>query len=237
MIRVRFLARVAFLAVVSLLPGCGSGGGSSDLPETIFEGFLLDPTGSPIEDAEVYIFDTNESSLTDADGRFTLESFRHLDSASFYFRVTDYSNPVTLGEFPTDTRVVRPVFSWDRTTRDVQLSSISFSADLEPLPEPTATAAPGEAPGPRPTATPKPALFDSEGNTSAFGIPSGLKGNINAGRTVWTSTCQSCHAAEKTNRSYGQTKASVRVVPDMQALQLTNQQIAHVTAYLNRGRR
>lgn len=220
--------------------GSGSGSGASDaegFPLTALEGTLVDKSNRPVADAEVYLYETNESSITDDEGRFSLQSFKHLGSASVYFRTDKYTNRSMIENIPDNTMVVRFAAVLDKTDNSFVVSELTFDTDASPEPvDPTPLPGNQATPTPGRTPTPKPGNFDANGNTSAFGIPSGLKGNINAGSNVWSAECASCHAAEKPNRVYGQIKASIRVIPEMQALRLTNQQLANVTAYLNRGR-
>lgn len=234
---IKLLTTTVMLAALSCCGSSSSGSSSS----TVVEGTLLDTTGAPVSDAEMYVYETNEGSLTDDVGQFSLESYKHLGMLSIFFRTGAFTNRVAVEAIPESTVTVRVRVVLDRETNAITLSDVSFD-DSAPQPsgEVTPTAAPTTGAGtpvPRPTATPKPSNFDSAGNTSSFGIPTGLKGNITQGAAVWSGQCLSCHATEKTNRSYGQIKASIRVVPDMRSLQTTNQQIAHVTAYLNRNRR
>jgi hypothetical protein len=227
---------VVFLgSILSLLiaPGCGSGGGGEGAPATRFEGMIVDTSGQGVADVEVYLFETNESTLSDEAGGFLLESYKHLSNASLYFRAGKFTNRIQLGDFPLGTLVVRPRMVLNRDTDSVEILEVSFSSDDTP-PEPTPV--PGQPPSAEATPTPKP-LFDSNGNTTAFGIPNGLRGNVGDGRNVWSSVCASCHATEKKNRTYGQTKAALRTEPTMRALNLSNQQVADVTAYLNRSRK
>ncbi len=224
---------LAFLLLVS--PGCGSGG-PSEAPTTRFDGQVVDANGQGLGEVEVYLFDTNESSVTDESGQFSIESFKHSSSGSLFFKAGSFTNRVELGEFPADTLVVRARVEVQSSLGNARLLSVEFSSELTPVEPPTPTPAPGETPAAKPTATPA-ALFDPNGNTSGFGIPGGLTGNINAGKGVWNGQCASCHAAEKKNRGFGQIKASLRVVPTMQSLRLSSKQIADVTAYLNRNRR
>lgn len=101
-----------------------------------------------------------------------------------------------------------------------------------PLPGlPTATPTP-VVPGA--SCTPQPDPFDSNGNTSSFGIPASLTGNIAAGQTQFNQTCFGCHKGDRgTNYTYQALSTAVSG-PPMMISNLTSQQLADLTAYLNR---
>ena len=226
--------------------GCGSGGGGGGSEEpiaTVFQGSVVDKSGNPIPDVGVFIFETYENSITDENGEFTLESYKHLPSAGMFFKRDNFSNKVELGKIPDDAVAVVAGFMIDTATNQAEIIGVDFPTTFEPTPTPeetpptTGTPGPGGTPTPRGTPTPKPGNFDANGNTTAFGIPNGMTGNIGRGSSVWGGQCSSCHGVEKKNRSYGQIKNSFNVVPTMKALPTTKQQMADVTAYLNRGRK
>lgn len=76
--------------------------------------------------------------------------------------------------------------------------------------------------------------FDASGNTSSFGIPAGLSGNISAGQGRFTQSCKGCHATDKgTNLAFPRLKAAVQGAP-MFLTSITDQQISDLVAYLNR---
>lgn len=113
-----------------------------------------------------------------------------------------------------------------------------------PTPEPTATS----TPTPSPTATPCPGggsqNFDVDGNTTAFGIPTPIVGNIAAGNTQYHSTCTACHLPASGERGGGydfsQLKSAFQNNPFMNGslsgpVVLNDQQIAHVIAYVRRN--
>jgi len=209
---------------------------------------VVDRSGNPLADVEVYIFETYESSITDQDGTFSLESYKQLPAAGIFFKREGFTNTVQIGAIPDDTLAVVAGFMIDTESDQAELIGVEFQSISDgpvvpptpnpgTTPQPGNTPAPGGTPTPNPTATPKPSNFDANGNTTAFGIPKGMTGNINKGSAVWGGQCASCHGVEKKNRSYGQIKNSFNVVPTMRDLPTTTQQMADVTAYLNRGRK
>ncbi len=254
---------VFFFSVMLFISACGDGSDIESLL-TRFEGSIVDLGGAPVADATVFIFDTNEAAVVDENGSFTLESFRHLTSARFYVFSQAYSNTVEIESIPDNAHTVHITFRLDSDSNTLEILAVTFDTSEPPQnsgsstsmedgsnsssgasaststsggPSSQQSSGVSSVTRPTPSPTPKQGNFDSNGNTTAFGIPSGLTGNINAGRSVWGSQCAACHAREKSGRSYGQIKSSFRSIPQMQALGTNNQEIANVTAYLNRGDR
>ncbi len=80
--------------------------------------------------------------------------------------------------------------------------------------------------------------FDEHGNTTDFGIPSGLVGNITAGTAVWDSKCAACHPSPfgaVGAVTYPTIETKLGAVALMSGVQVTEQQKADLTAYLNRA--
>lgn len=106
----------------------------------------------------------------------------------------------------------------------------------DPNPDSTPTPDPSPDPSPDPTPSPPPAEpgnCDENGNTSAFGIPDGLTGNITAGSNTFQSVCSSCHVVDKgVGYTYQQLVQAVTGSP-MFITNLSNQQFANLVAYLN----
>ncbi|RIL09194.1 MAG: hypothetical protein DCC75_07095 [Proteobacteria bacterium] len=95
---------------------------------------------------------------------------------------------------------------------------------------------------PRPTATPPPTqqgCFDSQGNTTKFGIPSGVSGNRNRGQTSWNSprspsSCQGCHISEsKRNKSFSTVSNAFNQAVMSAVARPGTQELADIVAYLN----
>jgi cytochrome c553 len=110
-----------------------------------------------------------------------------------------------------------------------------------PTPIPTATYTPIPA-TPSPTATPTPeptGFFDDNGNVTkkgkeAFQIPLEISANVSAGSTVFRSSCRSCHGIEFLDRTFTEYKTRTSNPP--MNLNKTDQELADLTAYLNRNR-
>lgn len=77
--------------------------------------------------------------------------------------------------------------------------------------------------------------FDANGNTSSFGIPMGMMGNITAGQAVWNGTCATCHGSDTKDGLNYSGLQSVLTVRAMSHLNMMNQQMADLVAYLNRA--
>ena len=109
-----------------------------------------------------------------------------------------------------------------------------------PAPTPVPTiAGPTQTPMPTPTPTPlgytctcSGANFDSACSTQSFGIPSPLRGNIDAGASYFAISCSGCHGLRGSGFTYPQLQASV-TGPLMRITNVTNQQYADMVAYLN----
>lgn len=114
--------------------------------------------------------------------------------------------------------------------------------------EPTPTPVPPTltpTPSPTPTACAGGSLnFDAQGNTTAFGIPTPLVGNISLGSTQYTATCTTCHLPANGERaggySFSQLKTAFSSNPFMNGtysgpVVLNDQQIANVIAYVRRA--
>lgn len=91
---------------------------------------------------------------------------------------------------------------------------------------------------PRPTRTPAPSpiptdSFDAGGNTSSFGIPQGLTGNISQGRAIVQARCEACHVERGSNYTFSRIKTTIEG-PSMNVF-LSNADLADLTAYLNRN--
>jgi hypothetical protein len=204
--------------------------------------------GSPIAGMLVTVVATGESDSTTSDGTFDISSSTFEPVVELRFAKGAFNESITIGEIPDNTEDVVVTLAFDEVNQALSVVSITLipAGNLTTTSTTTTTTTiPGTPPGsptPRPTATPRPTEkprgpFDADGNTSEFGIPNGLKGNISAGRRVWSRVCTDCHLSEKTGKSYGDIQRARRTVPDMRGLQVSNQQVADVVAYLNRNRR
>ncbi len=253
-------AAMLLLLLVSIT-SCGpSGGGGSDTMS--FEGTLINLDGQPLVDVNVTLFETAESSVTDESGQFSLETSRSANTVGFFFGLQGYSNVVRLENVPSGADSAQILFIYDQANDLVGVADVQYGVsgpaadpvaspddgsgdpipvatpDLFPTPNQTSAPQPSASATPKPTATPQQGKFDEDGNTSEFGIPGDLKGNISKGKSVYGAYCSSCHSdGSKKGRSYGTIKASLKNQPTMQNINLSGQQIAHITAYLNRHKK
>ncbi len=107
-----------------------------------------------------------------------------------------------------------------------------------PVPEPTPYVPPAT---PTPYAPPTPCAggnFDGQGDTSAFGIPAPLIGNIMSGQVFYSQTCGAggCHGNTVRNPGiqFADLKGKV-TSPPMSLPGITDQSFAHLVAYLNQA--
>lgn len=108
----------------------------------------------------------------------------------------------------------------------------------EPTPTPQVTPTP-----PGPTPTPIPANFDEQGNVTTtgkitFGIPFELEANRFTGAVLYQATCYGCHGTDERGLffNFDQIRTATSGFPMMfTELTLPNEELAHLTAYLNRG--
>jgi hypothetical protein len=142
---------------------------------------------------------------------------------------------LSLGTFRYRARLIikRARSRWSRIAVASTDSSVTPPKST-PIPTPTHA---GTNPTPTPTPTVRPGNFDGAGNVTAqgkaaFGIPSNLSANKNAGQTKWFATCRQCHSVEKTNRNFGTIKSVLPISPMF--INLPDSDVANLTAYLNR---
>ncbi len=115
----------------------------------------------------------------------------------------------------------------------------------DPPNAPTPTPAPNLTPTatPRPTSTPRPPNFDENGNVTArgrvvFGIPSGLPANRFTGAAVYQNRCSDCHGGEQRGLFFNfmQLRNATSGFPMLfNETTLLNEELAHITAFLNQG--
>lgn len=98
-----------------------------------------------------------------------------------------------------------------------------------PVTDPPATDPPPSQPDPG--TNPDPATGDS---LTGFGIPTGLSGSISAGEQVFSNNCSSCHGSMGA-RSFGTLESAIANVGAMRSIQLSQQELADLTAWLNRA--
>jgi mono/diheme cytochrome c family protein len=103
-------------------------------------------------------------------------------------------------------------------------------------PAPSSTPSVSPTPQNSPSPSPTPGRCTSMGDTTDFGIPAGMIGNISAGQTAYSANCASCHADFKKGEGwiFEQLKSVTRA-PPMSLTGLTDQTLAHLVAFLNRA--
>ena len=223
-----------FLRLIALLILTGCGASDSYQDSRNYQGIVSSEVGLPLENVNISLYETAETGTTDESGRFEIESYRSFPSISIYLESQKFSNTIKIEQIPENTSLISLVLEYNSTKNQLSIKDILFNSVL-----PTPTESPQATPSVNPSATPtKPdSLFDQNGSTTGFSIPKGLKGTISRGRSVWSNTCSSCHSQEKTGKTYATIKSAFRRIPDMRNTSVSNQEIADVTAYLNRNRR
>ncbi len=114
------------------------------------------------------------------------------------------------------------------------------SSEVAPTPNPEIT--PEVTPTPTPTSTPQPMrYFDSAGSLTTYGkqqlgVPNELAANIDVGAVSVNIRCLQCHG-EYAGRTFGQYRTAI-IAPPMYYVPpvLGDNELAHITAYLNRFR-
>jgi hypothetical protein len=127
-------------------------------------------------------------------------------------------------------------------TYDGALNSLAGTVDRDLNPEPTSdiTNPSPEQPGTvEPTNTPTSDTtqqpqgpFDSDGNTTSFGIPAGITGNSARGRSQWRARCETCHGLRGNGYSFSRLKRVIGEPP--MNLTIPDKALADIVAYLNR---
>jgi hypothetical protein len=122
------------------------------------------------------------------------------------------------------------------TPIDNSITPIAGNPSFNPLPtnvpEPTSNNGPA-TPLPSPTGLPGPTSpFDSSGNTTSFGIPAGLRGNISTGKQLYAQKCSSCHGELGQGWSFNRIKTTIAAAPMF--IKIPDREVAHITAFLNR---
>jgi hypothetical protein len=101
-----------------------------------------------------------------------------------------------------------------------------------PFPQPTQTHGSKPTPSVTPTQT---GPFDDKGNTTAFGIPKGITGNIGRGKTKNGKNCSICHGELGKGLNFSALKKRIAEAPMF--LKIPDQDLADILAYLNRSQR
>jgi hypothetical protein len=89
-----FILLLNFLMISTTSCGGGTTGSSatSSLTERVFQGTIKDPTGKPIEGATVTVLESGDSSKTDVDGNFKIETFVDGDTQEVEITVREGDN-------------------------------------------------------------------------------------------------------------------------------------------------
>ena len=217
-------------ALAVLLCSCGveSGGNQTDnsnsngnnatTPTVIFSGTIKNANGTPASGVTVIYSITGDSAVTDAQGKYTLASVDQASVASFILENNSFSATVSVPLTFVATSDAVPL----NFTIASDLKSVTASKNIPVTTTPTPPSTGGGG-----------SLFDAAGNTSAFGIPAGLRGNRNQGKQIYFGTCAPCHPSILgRGASYSSLQRTLAKSP-MDTLHTSSANIAHLVAYLN----
>jgi hypothetical protein len=207
------------------------------------DGQVSNPQGVALSNIVVTEIAHGQQVASSSEGKFTLFTDSVLGSVQLGVR-DGGSRPENQVQFsvPTD-RGTATIALKLSASADPEVSLTDFTEEEgQSTPEPdetpqvSPTVEPGQpTPRPGPTKVPSSGPFSSNGDTTSFGIPAGLKGNIGRGAAENRSRCLKCHGERGGGYRYGQLKKSVE--GPLMRLKLSQQTLADLTAYLNRGSR
>ncbi len=139
-----------------------------------------------------------------------------------------------------DGEAIRLGLRYDGAGSPLIIEAVEVDSGSEITPTPSSSGGGSEVPiiqtpggvGPTPANN---SPFDAQGTTSAFGIPSGLSGNISSGRRVYQQQCASCHGEFGSGWRFNRLKTRIAQAPMF--LSIPDRDLANITAFLNRGSR
>jgi hypothetical protein len=210
--------------------------GVESLPEqyqVLLEGTIIDKTSSP--KSGVKIQSDSQESTSDEDGTFRI-SLPLIIPVSLSLTIDGNSYTVLLEQIETQGRYAVTIRAGSPPT---VLSLNLLSPPAQPSAVATSPSQPSEAPARTPSDTPAPqpsrtndGPFDTEGNTTRFGIPRGTIGNKNRGRPSWQQNCGRCHG--ELGRRWEFNRLKVRIAEPPMNLRYPDSELADIVAYLNR---
>lgn len=233
---------LVFALLAAILSGCGV----ESMPvreadqngdaEQVYNGQILSSEGSPQSGIRITCLQTGDSALSDQDGIFELLTSALSGQVDFLLERSDLNLIVSTESFPEDDGQISIRIELNASLSQGQLTiSVESVDDGTQNPDnPTDPAQPDDESDPNQSAGP----FDVNGNTTSFGIPSGLRGNIDRGKRVWDRNCSGCHGSRV--REPGDSYADVRRkqgLPQHVDNSLSRQDMADLTAMLNKNSR
>lgn len=216
-----------FIGLLSIFStGCGvestnqsdSGNAAPQTSSVVFSGTITRGNGSAASAVTVLYASTGDSVISDAGGHYSLGPVEQLNPAEFIIEDDTFSLKASLPMiFSSSSESVTIDFTISEDRKNI---STSYSQAPQSTPSPSAPSA-GNSP------------FDQNGNTSSFGIPAGMKGNVNLGKRIYFGECAGCHPQILGKRaSYSSMEKTLSKSP-MNALRVGRSDIAHLVAYLN----
>ncbi|MCB0311524.1 MAG: carboxypeptidase regulatory-like domain-containing protein [Bdellovibrionales bacterium] len=221
------LSRTAFIAVCAVVPfalvNCGvdpvDQEGISDASRSVLvSGTVFDSSDNPLEGVFVRSLNDGQFSITDKTGGFSflvvrVEENRTLDFLieSPTFSVVVYGPNVSFEQLRIHFKI-----NPDLNSAEIYYPEMSTSPTEEEVDS-------GEMPD---------AIFDAEGNTTAFGIPKGLVGNLHAGKRKYQQECASCHLdPQGGNLNFYELRNRISEAPMFKKIHDSN--LADIVAYLH----
>jgi hypothetical protein len=232
----------ATLVLFFVFLGCGVGHESSRRTVSLEGKLILTKYGAPIQVPPERYF------VRDDVGDIVVEVD---DSGSFFFAViprngsrlqfVDSANRMEIVLPPLeDGETVRLGLRYDTGTFSLTTESVEVDSGSEATPTPLPSGGGPEIPVTQTPGVERPtpisnSPFDAQGNTSAFGIPAGLSGNITTGRRLYQQQCSSCHGEFGSGWRFSRLKTRIAQAPMF--LSIPDRDLSNIIAFLNRGSR
>ena len=212
--------KLLLIAVLGIIcSSCGvesttTSGSPSSGNETIsFEGVVKYASGVALDGVSMIHADSGEAVTTDNSGNYQITNVSYSPSSQFI---------IESGTWSVSTSVATP------QQHPQEKIDFIISEDKKSVKAILANSSP-EVPV---TDNPQSGPFNSAGDTSSFGIPSGNIGNVHQGKKKYFSACSSCHASiVGRGLTYGSLKRTIEGAP--MNIHLPTSEVADLVAYLN----
>ncbi len=126
----RFLLLGLLTGIALVICSCGGGTvGTGDMAETRFAGTLRAVSGTPISGALISVAETGDSSQTDQNGAFSIQTNRPGPKATLLVESGTLSQQVSVNEIPNKDSTVTLALEVDTDNGLVQVVSVSIEVD------------------------------------------------------------------------------------------------------------